>query len=121
MKFASTPLLSGAQDRARSRLSKTPPVEVATYMWAASRGSMTTWFSNGPSGVPESAGTHLSYIGCSLNPSTLAQVSPLSSLTNRPGGEAPAHQTPGSLAWPGSSQNVWSTERALAPSATLGN
>jgi len=41
MKLASTPWFSGAQLAARSRLSNTPPVEVAMYIWSRSRGSMT--------------------------------------------------------------------------------
>src|SRR5258708_18693659 len=82
---------------------------------------MTIWLSRGPSGVPASAGTHSRYIGWSLNPETLSQVAPLSSLTNSPGGEAPAHHTPGSLAWPGCSQKVWSTARALFGSSDLAN
>src|SRR5215469_15007674 len=120
MKLASTPWFSGAQVLARSRLSNTPPVEVARYMCAGSRGSMTIWLSSGPSGVPESAGTHLPYIGCSLKPATLSQVAPSSSLTNRPGGEVPAHQTCGSLGCPGSSQKVWLTARPADGSAALG-
>jgi hypothetical protein len=98
--------VSGAQLCARSVLSNTPPVEVAMYMCAGSRGSMVTWLSSGPSGVPKSAGTQSRYFGWSLKPATLSQLAPPSRLSNRPGGEVPAHQTPGSLAWPGSSQKV---------------
>ena len=87
----------------------------------ASRGSTTIWLSRAPSGVPPSGGAHCQYIGCSLKPATLSQVSPSSWLTNRPGGEVPAHQTPGSLAWPGSSQKVWLTARAVAGSSDFGN
>ena len=49
---------------------------------------------------------HWPYIGWSLKPATLVQVSPLSSLTNRPGGDVPVHHTPGSPACPGSSQKL---------------
>jgi hypothetical protein len=51
-----------------------------------------------------------------LKPATLSQVAPPSALRNRPGGEVPAHQTPGSSAWPGSSQKLWSTARARGSS-----
>src|SRR5690242_11668380 len=90
-------------------------------MWRASRGSMTIWFSSGPSGVPESDGTHFGYIGLSLKPATLCQVSPPSSVRNSPGGDEPAHHTPGSDTGPGSSQNVWLTARTLPSPSTLGN
>ena len=45
-------------------------------------------------------------------------MTPPSSERNRPCGEVPAYQTPGSLAWPGVSQKVWSTLRPL-PSCLL--
>jgi hypothetical protein len=54
-----------------------------------------------------------------LNPLTPSQLAPLSAERNSPCGDVPAYQTPGSLAWPGASQNVWSTTRPL-PSANAG-
>jgi hypothetical protein len=61
----------------------------------------------GPSGVPSPGPpVHFSRIGWSLNPVTDSQVSPPSSERNSPCGDAPAYQTPGSLAWPGVSQKT---------------
>src|SRR2546427_2919289 len=91
------------------------------YMWAAARGSMTISASNGPSGVPASGGAHFGNIGFSFHPATPSQVAPPSGLRNKPGGDVPAHQTPGSLRCPGVSQNVWLTARPCCPSGTLGN
>ena len=92
------------------------------YMWRASRGSMLMECSFGPSGVPSfSPPVHFRYIGLSLKPVTGAQVSPLSSLLNRPCGEVPAYQTPASLGCAGWSQNTWLTESPFSPSAAFGN
>ena len=44
------------------------------YIWCASRGSMTTSLSRGPSGVPSPGGAHFQYIGWSLKPATLSHV-----------------------------------------------
>src|SRR6478752_2934301 len=73
-----------------------------------------------PSGVPSwSPPHHALRFGFALNPATPSHVAPPSTERNRPCGDVPAHHTPGSLGWPGVSQNVWSTTRPL-PSANAG-
>ncbi|MCY1514787.1 hypothetical protein D9M68_493390 [compost metagenome] len=76
----------------------------------------------GPSGVPScSPPVQLRHIGWSLKPDTGSHVAPWSVLRNSPCGEVPAYQAPGSLAWPGVSQNTWSTTRPVSPSGALSN
>src|SRR5574339_702425 len=71
----------------------------------------------GPSGVPScTVPIQTRYSGSSLIMEKGAHDTPPSAERNRPCGEVPAYQTPGSLACPGVSQNVWSTLRPL-PSA----
>ena len=83
---------------------------------ARSRGSTITEWSIEPSGVPSTSGhsAHSPQRGWSFQPATGAQVSPWSSLRNRPCGEPPAYQEPGSSAWPGVSQNTALRERPWA-------
>src|SRR5258706_13106717 len=57
----------------------------------------------------------------SLNPATSVHVTPPSAERNRPGGDVPAYQTPGSDACAGESQNTLSTERPTSPSAAFLN
>src|SRR6185295_20284965 len=63
---------------------------------------------------------HLPYIGLSLKPATLSQLTPSSVETKRPGGDVPAHQTFGSLGWPGESQKVWLTARPFSACGKAG-
>ena len=84
---------------------------------------MITEWSIEPSGVPSTSGhsAHSPQRGWSFQPATGAHVSPWSSVRNRPCGEPPAYQVPGSSAWPGVSQNTALSERPWAsPSAKAG-
>ena len=57
------------------------------------------YFGYSPSGVPScSLPIQARYWGSSLRPEKAAQVAPPSALRNRPCGEVPAYQTPGSSA-----------------------
>jgi hypothetical protein len=88
-------------------------------MCFGSRGSTMIECSFGPSGVPScTVPIHARYCGSSLIGENGAHVTPPSSERNSPCGEVPAYQTPARSAWPGVSQNVWSTARPL-PSAPL--
>ena len=114
-KSARTPWFSGCQSAPPSTDSIVPPLDMLTYMWRASRGSTRIECSLGPSGVPSwSPPHHALRIGCALKPATPSHVAPPSAERNRPCGDVPAHQTPGCDAWPGVSQNVWSTTRPLS-------
>ncbi len=94
---------------------------MAKYRWFGSRGSTMIECIFGPSGVPScTVPIHSMYGGSSLIGEAEDHVTPPSSERNRPCGDVPAYQTPGSLAWPGVSQKVWSTLRPL-PSAFFVN
>ncbi len=68
----------------------------------------------GPSGVPScTVPIQARYCGSSLIEEKGSHVTPPSSERKSPCGEVPAYQDPGSLGWPGVSQNVWSTARPL--------
>ena len=96
----------------------TPPLDIAKYRCAGSRGSTMIECSLGPSGVPScTLPIHSRYCGSSLMPENGAQLTPPSSERNRPCGDVPAYQVSRSPAWPGVSQNVWSTD---APGGSLG-
>ena len=77
------------------------------YRCFGSRGSTMIECIFGPSGVPScTVPIHSMYCGSSLIGEADVQVTPPSSDRNRPCGDVPAYQTPGSLACPGVSQNV---------------
>src|SRR6266540_2402859 len=93
-----------------------------TNRCAGSRGSTMIECSFGPSGVPSCGPPiHALYRGSSFNPETGCHVTPPSSDRKRPWGEVPAYHVPASLAWPGVSQNVWSTARPLSLSGAFAN
>ena len=89
---------SAAASRAPASVdSNTPPLDMPMYMCSGSRGSTRIECSLGPSGVPSwSPPHHALRCGCSLKPSTPVHVAPPSSERNRPCGDVPAYQTPGS-------------------------
>src|SRR4051794_9202804 len=75
-----------------------------------------------PSGVFSSGHSHhVSHMSWSFQPEWGSQVSPPSSDRNNPCGEPPAYQEPGSLAWPGVSQNTALSDRlSRSPVANAG-
>ena len=114
------PWISVAQLRPASRDSWTPPPDIANIRCDGSRGSTITECSFGPSGVPScTVPIHPRNCGSSLTDGSGVQLTPPSSERNRPCGEVPAYQVSRSLACPGVSQKVWSTERAGGPPAGL--
>ena len=89
---------------------------MANSRCAGSRESTVMECSLGPSGVPScTVPIHSRNLASSLTEGSGAQVTPPSSERNRPCGEVPAYQVSRSLACPGVSQKVWSTERAGRP------
>ena len=112
----SRPRISVDQLRPASCDSCTPPPDMAKYRCAGSRGSTITECSFGPSGVPScTVPIHPRNCASSLTAGSGSQLTPPSSDRNSPCGDVPAYQVSRSLAWPGVSQNVWSTERAGRP------
>src|SRR5678815_5992937 len=106
------PLISTRHVVPPSSDSCTPPPDMAKYRCLGSRGSTMMECSLGPSGVPScSVPIQARYCGSSFRPENSFQVTPPSSLRNRPCGEVPAYQTPGSLPWAGVSQKVCFTVR----------
>src|SRR5258706_3523194 len=118
----SMPSMMTRHDWPASNDSCTPPPDIPNSMCFASRGSTMIECSLGPSGVPSfSLPIHFRYCGSSLIGEYGSHELPPSALRNKPCGAVPANHTPGSLACPGASQNVWLTLRPCSPSGALGN
>src|SRR6185503_15546603 len=75
-----------------------------------------------PSGVFSSGHSHhVSHMSWSFQPVRGSHVSPPSSVRNKPCGDPPAYQDPGSLVWPGVNQNTELSERfSRSPVANAG-